>query len=94
MVSVYDLRVCWIYFLGFFGIFYFHKWEKCPIFKFSSKKVMQPKKTSKNHFCEHYAANSLFYKSSSVLFIFGHFFGQKKCPFSKNFLTLFFFILA
>jgi hypothetical protein len=55
---------------------------------------MQPRKTSENHFCEHYAHNSLFYKTPSVLLTFGHFFGQKKCPFLKNFLTLFFFILA
>jgi hypothetical protein len=50
---------------------------------------MQRKKTSKNHFCEHYAANSLFYKNPSVLLTFGHFSGQKKCPFLKNFPTYF-----
>jgi len=55
---------------------------------------MQPFFSPENHFCEHYAAKSLFYKTSWVLLTFGHFSGQKKCPFLKNFLTLFFFILA
>jgi hypothetical protein len=35
---------------------------------------MQRKKTLKNRICEHYAVNSLFYKSPSLLFIFGHLF--------------------
>jgi hypothetical protein len=35
---------------------------------------MQRKKTPKNWICEHYAVNSLFYKSPSLLFIFGHLF--------------------
>jgi len=51
---------------------------------------MQPFFSPENHFLLHNAANSLFYKSPSVLLTFGHFSGQKKCPFLKNFLTLFF----
>ena len=55
---------------------------------------MQRKKTGKKHFSLHYAANSLFFKTPSVLFIFGHFSGQKKCPFLKNFPTYFLFFSA
>ena len=50
---------------------------------------MQPLFSPENHFCEHYAAKPLFYKSPSVLLTFGHFSGQKKCPFLKNFPTYF-----
>jgi hypothetical protein len=55
---------------------------------------MQPKKYPKKPFSEHYAANSLFYKTSWAFLKIGHFSGQKKCPFFKSFPTLFFFILA
>ena len=50
---------------------------------------MQPIFSPKNHFSLHYAAKPLFYKTSSVLLTFGHFSGQKKCPFLKNFPTYF-----
>jgi hypothetical protein len=55
---------------------------------------MQRKKTVENPFSLHYAQNSLFYKFLWAFLKNGHFLDKNKCPFSKSFLTLFFFILA
>jgi hypothetical protein len=49
------------------------------------------KKFTKKQNCEHYAHKPLFYKTPSVLFIFGHFSGQKKMSISKKFSNLFSF---
>jgi hypothetical protein len=55
---------------------------------------MQPIFSLKKHFCEHYAANSLFYKNPSVLLTFGHFSGQKKMSISEKFSDFIFFFFS